>query len=190
MSENALSKMSRKELLELLLEQISEKEKIYEQISALETQIFEIQKKYERKLADRRLDISKSGTMAEAALRLNKVFEDADLAVQQYQENIKRSSESAEAQAKAIREEAEAILAAAKSEAEKTRASAELIAQTESEKARQAAEKIIMDAKEQAIRTRREADEYQKAVTEKMTELYSSFKGLQAIIEVLGDKVT
>ena len=47
----------------------------------------------EAQLRDRRILIDKAGSIAEAALQLNNVFEDADRAVQQYLENVRRMVE-------------------------------------------------------------------------------------------------
>lgn len=192
MAEYNLNKMNRKELLELLLQQISDNEKMREQIKELKVQISDVQKDYERQLADRRIELSKAGSMAEAALRLNRVFADADLAVQQYQENIKKYSDNAESMAKSIKDEANreaaTILTAARNEAEKTKTNARISAQAMLDKAKQDAEVIITNAQKQASRTRIDADKYQKDVKEKMTELYSTYKGLQSIMGALGDK--
>lgn len=182
MEEYKLEKMNRKELLELLLQQVSENEAMKEQLKALKTEMTAVQQDCEKRLADRRIELSRAGTMAEAALRLNRVFADADLAVRQYHENIKKYSENAEALANSIKEEADRkadeILAAA----EKTRTSAEASAQSILEKARQDAEKILNDAGKQASDIRLEADEYQKEVKGKMKDLYSTYESLQSIL--------
>ena len=192
MAEYNLNKMNRKELLELLLQQISDNEKMREQIKELKIQLSDVQKEYERQLADRKIELSRAGSMAEAALRLNKVFADADLAVQQYQENIKKYSDNAESMAKSIKDEANreaaTILTAARNEAEKTKTNARISAQGMLDKAKQDAEVITTNAQKQASRTRMDADKYQKDVKEKMTELYSTYKGLQSIMGALGDK--
>lgn len=192
MTEYNLNKMNRKELLELLLQQISDNEKMREQIKELKVQISDVQKDYERQLADRRIELSRAGSMAEAALRLNRVFADADLAVQQYQENIKKYSDNAESMAKSIKDEANreaaTILTAARNEAEKTKTNARISAQAMLDKAKQDAEVITANAQKQASRTRMDADKYQKDVKEKMNELYSTYKGLQSIMGALGDK--
>lgn len=44
----------------------------------------------EKKLADRTIALSEAGTLAEAALKLNGVFEAADAACRQYIENLRR----------------------------------------------------------------------------------------------------
>jgi hypothetical protein len=73
MTDQKLKKLNRKELLELMLEQQREIDRLKEQLSAAE-----------EKLAQREICIQQSGTMAEAALKLNQVFQQADAAAQQY----------------------------------------------------------------------------------------------------------
>lgn len=82
MTEKELRRLSRAELLELLLAQEEENEKLKKRL-----------RKTEAALADRRIAIEQSGTLAEAALKLNKVFEAADRAARQYLENIGRISQ-------------------------------------------------------------------------------------------------
>lgn len=79
MTDRELRKLSRAELLELLIAQTEENERLTQQLAAAE-----------EALADRRLAIEQAGTLAEAALRLNGVFEAADQAAQQYLENVRR----------------------------------------------------------------------------------------------------
>ncbi len=50
----------------------------------------------EEKLAAREIAVSQAGTLAEAALKLNGVFEAADAACRQYIENLRRLSENAD----------------------------------------------------------------------------------------------
>ena len=47
----------------------------------------------EAQLRDRRIAVEKAGSLAEAALQLNRVFEAADKAAQQYLENVRLMSE-------------------------------------------------------------------------------------------------
>ena len=76
-SASDLSKLSKKDLLEIMLKQGEEIDRLNERIGTLEAE-----------LADRKIKVAKAGTMAEAALALNGVFEAADKAVRQYLENI------------------------------------------------------------------------------------------------------
>lgn len=78
MTDKELRRMSRSELLEMLIAQMEENE-------ALKTRL----KEAETALADRRLIVDEAGTLAEAALKLNGVFEAADQAARQYLENIR-----------------------------------------------------------------------------------------------------
>lgn len=82
MTDKELHRLSRKELLEMLLAQIQENEKLKEEL-----------RRAERQLSDRRLLQENAGSMAEAAMRLNAVFEAADRAAQQYLENVRLSAE-------------------------------------------------------------------------------------------------
>ena len=82
MTDKELRKLKCTDLLELLIEQSKEVESLKKRIGELEAE-----------LADRRLLIYKSGSIAEAALKLNGVFEAAEAAAQEYLENIRRISE-------------------------------------------------------------------------------------------------
>jgi glutathione S-transferase len=77
-NDNTFRKHSRKELLEILVRQSR-------QIEQLEAQLREA----ERKLAQREIILENAGTMAEAALQLNRVFQDADAACQQYLDSVR-----------------------------------------------------------------------------------------------------
>jgi hypothetical protein len=82
MTDKELKRLRRAELLEMLLEQT----KRVEELEA------ELEKK-NRELEDKRVSISEAGNIAEAALKLNGVFEAAQRAADQYLENVKRNSE-------------------------------------------------------------------------------------------------
>lgn len=77
MTEKELSELSRKQLLELLLKQT-------ERADQLELQL----KEAEEKLACRLIIEKEAGSIAEAALQLNGVFEAAEAAAAQYLENV------------------------------------------------------------------------------------------------------
>lgn len=80
-----LKKLSRQDLLEMLIE--SEK-----YVKQLEKELEETKKQLE----DRRIRIEKSGSIAEAALKLNGIFEAAQAAADQYLENLGVPKEPAE----------------------------------------------------------------------------------------------
>ena len=78
MNDKKLRKISKKELLEILLEQAK-------RIEELELELSETQKKLDSKL----IDISETGSLAEAALKLNGIFEKAQETADQYLFNVK-----------------------------------------------------------------------------------------------------
>lgn len=78
MTDKELKRLSRAELLELLLEQVEENE-------ALRAEAAELK----RQLADRIIVMENAGSIAEAALRLNGVFEAAEAAAKQYVDSLK-----------------------------------------------------------------------------------------------------
>lgn len=82
MTDKELKKLNRAELLELLLEQTK-------RIDELE-KVLEIKNK---ELADRKILLGTVGSIAEASLRLNEVFETAQKAADQYLLNVKRIAE-------------------------------------------------------------------------------------------------
>ncbi len=79
MTDRELKKLSRADLLELLLEQMKENERLSVQL-----------KETREKLQKKELDIQNAGSIAQASLQLNGVFEAAQAACDQYLENIKR----------------------------------------------------------------------------------------------------
>lgn len=82
MTDKELKRLSRAQLLEMLLAQMEENEKLNQQL-----------KKAQDALADRRIAIENVGSLAEAALKLNGVFEAADQAARQYLVNIRCMAE-------------------------------------------------------------------------------------------------
>lgn len=108
MTEKELKRLSRAELLELLLIQTRETEHLRAKLE-----------KANQQLADRELRVRESGSLAEAVLVINGVVEFAQAAADQYLENIARMEketklrcrqmlENAKAEAERIRTEARA----------------------------------------------------------------------------------
>lgn len=96
MTDRDLRRMNRRELLELLIALEQENEALKEQV-----------RRQEEQLQSREIEISEFGSLAEAALALNQVFESADRAAAQYLENIKRRSEQQKSEYDRIIAEAE-----------------------------------------------------------------------------------
>lgn len=79
MTDKELRKLTRTELLELLLVQSKEIERLNAELEQLQAQ-----------MQQREINLVHAGSIAEAALQLNGVFEAVQAAADQYLENIKR----------------------------------------------------------------------------------------------------
>lgn len=86
MTDRELKKLRRADLLELLLDERRENERLRD----------ELEKARER-LDDRAIRLEKAGSIAAAALQLNGVFEAAEAAAVQYLENVRRLVEERKA---------------------------------------------------------------------------------------------
>ena len=86
MTDKTLRKMSRRELMEMLLEQSKEVERLRAELEQAE-----------QKLRSRQIALRDAGSIAEASLRLNEVFESAQRAADQYLLNVKQLAAAPEA---------------------------------------------------------------------------------------------
>lgn len=85
MTDKELRKLSRSDLVQMLLQQSQEIQMLRKQLQSVEAA-----------LEKRIITILESGTMAEAALKLSGVFEAADIACQSYIENIRQMNREME----------------------------------------------------------------------------------------------
>ena len=85
MTDRELRKLSRTDLLEMLVDLSEELNTVKQQLAAAE-----------EKLNNRQILIDKAGSIAEAALQLNGVFEAAEAAGEQYVDNIRHFSDRQE----------------------------------------------------------------------------------------------
>ncbi|MEE1155515.1 MAG: DNA repair protein [Acutalibacteraceae bacterium] len=89
MDRKELKRLRRSDLMEILLELSIENEELREKLQEAE-----------KKLEDRQILIEESGSLAEAALRLNRIFEDAQVACEQYEQNVRLRCEQLENETK------------------------------------------------------------------------------------------
>ena len=82
MTDKELRKLSRAELLEMLIQQTERNEELEAEL-----------KKAKTELRNRAITIENAGSLAEAALQINGVFEAADRAAKQYLRNVQRMAE-------------------------------------------------------------------------------------------------
>ena len=141
MTSKELKHLRRSELLEMLIAQMEENEKQGKLLEGAENA-----------LRSRQIDIENAGSIAEASLQLNGVFEAAQSAAEQYLENVRRMEEQQN-----------------------------LIAQQMQEKAKKQADFMIAQADTYSRETRREADAYWQQVSERVRALHQDPENLQQI---------
>ena len=84
-----LKRLNRRDLLEVLLDLSKENDQLRKEVEELQ-----------KKIEDRSIEIEKCGSMAEAALQLNGVFQATQSACEQYIENVKLRCQEMEYQTK------------------------------------------------------------------------------------------
>ena len=107
MTDKELRRLSRGELLEMLIAHAAENDQLKNRLEQAEAQ-----------LRDRKIAINNAGSLAEAALSLNGVFQAAEAAAQQYLENIERISGQQDAICRSMKEKAEKETAQMRQEAQ------------------------------------------------------------------------
>ena len=85
MTDRELKKLSRADLVELLLELTRENDRLRTELGQAKQQ-----------LESREISLEQAGSLADAALQLNNVFSSAQAACEQYSENIRLRSETQE----------------------------------------------------------------------------------------------
>ncbi len=130
--EKELRQMNRTELIEIIYA-----------LQQNEKTLREEKENLQRQVEDRTLRIDKAGSIAEAALSLNHIFEDAQKACEQYLESI-REREAA------LRLGQEDVTARAQAQVDKVVVNAQQQAENVVASAQQQAEKILADAQGQA----------------------------------------
>lgn len=146
MTDKELRRLSRRELLEMLIAQTEKNEKLKAQLE-----------QYENQLQDRKIAIDQAGSLAEASLKLNGIFEAAEQAAQQYLENIQCLS-----------------------------ARQETICSDIQAKAEQKANEIIQEAYEYSQRAHTEADAYWEKVKAQAIALLKDQDALRELVGSAG----
>lgn len=160
MTEKDMKKLSRGDLLELLLTQGKENDDLRARLEEAE-----------RKLQDRRIRIEEAGSLAEAMVSVNGIIEAAQKTADEYQEAIRLRMDESHTRAEALLQAAEEKAAALTREAEEqvallTRATEEKCAAMEAE-----------------AKTR--SENYWKEVSEKMEAFYQAHQGLRELLSVV-----
>ena len=101
MTERELKAMGKAELVATVLRLAREKDELSERVEKLQTQL----KEAKDKASSRAVTLSKAGSIAEASLALNGVFQQAQAAADLYLDNIARMKEEQEKTCAAMLEE-------------------------------------------------------------------------------------
>ena len=147
MTDKELRHLSRSELLEMLIAQTEENDRLKIKLEQAEAQ-----------LRDRKIAIDKAGSLAEAALSLNGVFQAAEAAAQQYLENIQRISGQQDTICRSMKEK------------------------TEKETAR-----MRQEAQAYSQKVHAEADAYWKQIVSKAAKLLADQEALREMIRAAGE---
>lgn len=160
-----LRRLRRKDLLEILLEKTKENEDQRLLLAVQKKKILHL----EQRLEDKRIEIAQAGTMAEASLKLNGVFEAAQAAAQQYLDNLKSTDERCAAMEAETKERCDAMK-------EET---ARKCAQTEAD-TRTKCELREKEAKETV-------DKRWEELSEKLETFYTAHAGLKELLSATGN---
>lgn len=158
MTDRELKKLSRADLLELLLEQLKENEQLQAKLDAAQAQ-----------LDQREVKIEQAGSIAEAALQLNGVFDAAQAACAQYIENVEHLSAQTEARCAQLESQT-------RQRCEELERQTQQRCQTMETQSQQKCEQMLSDAK-------RQSQAYWDKVFGKVRELTSSYAELRTILQ-------
>lgn len=161
MTDKEVQKLKRTELLEMLIAQSEENERLKKEVEDLKEQ-----------LAGRKISIENAGSIAEAALQLNGVFEAAQSAAQQYIENVRYLNENQET----ICSEME----------RKTQEACEEKERRTNEKCEQLKRETAETCKKMLDEAKAGADKQWAEVSERLSNFYEAHKGLREIMEMVG----
>ena len=197
MTDKELKKLSRMELLEILIDLSNENIELKNSVQELSYQ-----------LDNRNIMIGEVGSIAEASLKLNGVFEAAEAAASQYIENIKRISESQEEISKQVeakaQQKAEEMLNQAeeqcssrieetdnycKNKIEETESyckskleETDLICKEKLDKTKDECDEMLRQANDSCAKSKQEAELYWNNVSEKIFELCREHEFLRNLL--------
>lgn len=154
-----LKKLSRQNLLELLIEQCEENDRLKQELEAAR-----------KKMEDRRIPLEQAGSIAEASLQLNGVFEAAQKAADQYLENIRAVYDRQQEDCARLEEENRAICEQKKAETERY---CRQLEQDTKEKCSQ----LMADAQ-------RQSQLYWEEASKRVNALLDTYSGLRNILEI------
>lgn len=159
MADKDLQKLSRLDLLELLIEQRMELIDVKERLQAAE-----------EKLQNKEIIISEAGSIADAALQLNDVFTSAELACKQYLDNVQviceRQKRVSNYRLQKAREQADQMILEARRNCDEME------------------EATRINCEEMLMKAEKEAQKYWDDVSTKLEAFYNQHTGLRELLSI------
>ena len=169
MPDRELRRMRRAELVEIILALKQTEDRLRAENAALSAQ-----------LQERQIHIENAGSIAQAALELNKVFEAAQAAADEYVASVRAAANALRAQAEA---EAEQILAQAQTEAANLKARTQQQCDAETEAAARKRAQTEADCKAMLARTQQEIQQRRAAFDRRASELLDGYHSTEFLPE-------
>ena len=176
MTERELRRLSRADLLEMLIEQGTELEDLRGKYAAAM-----------EKLEKREVNAEQVGTLAEAALRFNGVFDAADAAAQEYMEAVRARTEAQKNLCEQL--ERESREAAEKLERE-SREAAEQLKQETQRSCSKLEEETKVRCAEMTAKAKAESEEYWNQISGRLDVYCEQYNGIRELLAVVMEKQT
>lgn len=181
MPDRELRRMRRAELVEIILALKQTEDRLRAENAALSAQ-----------LQERQIHIENVGSIAQAALELNKVFEAAQAAADEYVASVRAANKNTDAAANALRAQAEAeaeqILAQAQTEAANLKARTQKECDEQAEAAARSRAQTEADCKAMLARTQQEIRQRWAAFDRRASELLDGYHSTEFLPEERADK--
>ncbi len=179
MPDRELRRMRRAELVEIILALKQTEDRLRAENAALSAQ-----------LQERQIHIENAGSIAQAALELNKVFEAAQAAADEYVASVRAANKNTDAAANALRAQAEAeqILAQAQTEAANLKARTQKECDEQAETAARSRAQTEADCKAMLARTQQEIRQRWAAFDRRASELLDGYHSTEFLPEERADK--
>ena len=177
MPDRELRRMRRAELVEIILALKQTEDRLRAENAALSAQ-----------LQERQIHIENAGSIAQAALELNKVFEAAQAAADEYVASVRAANKNTDAAANALRAQAEAEAEQILAQAQNLKARTQKECDEQAEAAARSRAQTEADCKAMLARTQQEIRQRWAAFDRRASELLDGYHSTEFLPEERADK--
>ncbi|MGN0157596.1 MAG: hypothetical protein ACI39W_00420 [Brotaphodocola sp.] len=170
MTERELKKLSRADLLEMLIDQSKQLQDTQKKLAEAED-----------KLCSREIMLQQAGSIAEASIQINGVFEAAQAASQQYLDNVRQLSERQKLICEKLEQESREKAQQRIQEAEEKSRSMEEITM---KKCQDMESETTERCNTMLTKAREESEAYWKDVSQRLDDFYSKYSGLRELLSM------